>query len=387
MPDELVDLQNQIKQLRERYQEIELANKRLKQRLTQIDTLYSVAAKLGTILDLDELFDYVKKIFTIYFKVHHFSLLILENHSRRKFVVKNFLGISPDLINHLIANPTDYIQYSVIKTKKCVHVQDTSREDGNHILLPSHFVSTTGSYLCIPLMDHHKKVLGVLNLFRKNKESFSTEDVEIFIKIGAQIAVALEKNIMFEQTKEQSITDELTGIFNRRYFNQRLEREIQRSKRYEHSLALILLDIDHFKNYNDLHGHLKGDKLLRKLARILDNNLRSADILARYGGEEFVIILPEISKEQAKQVADKLRNKVENTRFEHGESQPEGKVTISLGIAVFPEDARHPHKLVECADQALYLAKTSGRNRIAWHGMSQSELKGLPQKFFTSKHI
>jgi diguanylate cyclase (GGDEF)-like protein len=164
--------------------------------------------------------------------------------------------------------------------------------------------------------------------------------------------------------KNLACRDGLTGIFNHRYFQDSLEAELNRACRHDGNFSLVFLDVDHFKQYNDINGHQQGDKLLRKLAQILARSLRKPDILARYGGEEFVIILPETSKTNAGIYGEKIRHAIEKFPFAGKEKLPEGNLTISIGISTFPEDGRDRYSLIEYADQALYQAKKGGRNKV-----------------------
>jgi diguanylate cyclase (GGDEF)-like protein len=163
---------------------------------------------------------------------------------------------------------------------------------------------------------------------------------------------------------EMSITDELTQLKNFRHFTERLEEEVRRAERYGHEISLVLFDIDHFKQYNDAHGHPSGNEVLRVLGRLLRDNARGTDILARYGGEEFAAILPETSKEDAIGLAEKIRRLIEVHAFPGEESQPGGALTVSAGVAALPSDANDPSLLLEAADKALYAAKHGGRNRV-----------------------
>ena len=169
-----------------------------------------------------------------------------------------------------------------------------------------------------------------------------------------------------QELKELVIRDGLTGLFNHRHFKEVLEREIARAARYERCLCLIMVDVDHFKNYNDTHGHPAGDEVLKTLADIISGRLRAVDLPARYGGEEFAILLPETERQGGNIVADDIRVQVENYPFKGRESQPLGKVTISLGLAEFPSDSDESSLLLKKADDALYRAKSEGRNRIVW---------------------
>jgi diguanylate cyclase (GGDEF)-like protein len=164
--------------------------------------------------------------------------------------------------------------------------------------------------------------------------------------------------------KEMSIRDGLTGLHNHRYFQERLAFEIYRSQRNGRIFSVIFMDVDFFKRYNDTHGHPEGDKLLIELSNFLTECLRKSDFLARYGGEEFVAFLPETSKARAFQVAELVRQKVAEHPFPGKDTQPLGKITISLGVAAFPEDGNDDSTLMKRADQALYQAKESGRNKV-----------------------
>ena len=153
-------------------------------------------------------------------------------------------------------------------------------------------------------------------------------------------------------------------VFNRRYFNRRLLSELKRAERYDHPFALFMIDIDHFKVYNDINGHLAGDKILKSIAGILERESRDIDIVTRFGGEEFCVILPEIDEKEAQDIAERLRKAVESTRFENEELQPNGKLTVSIGVASFPQDAKTTQTLIEMADRAMYQAKKMNRNRV-----------------------
>ncbi|MBI5971488.1 MAG: GGDEF domain-containing protein [Deltaproteobacteria bacterium] len=161
-----------------------------------------------------------------------------------------------------------------------------------------------------------------------------------------------------------SIKDELTGLYNFRYFNERIDEEIDRAVRHRHAVSLIMGDIDHFKNYNDTHGHPAGDYVLKRAATCFTNSLRTHDVIARYGGEEFAIILPETGKPAAHELAERLRYMFEIEKFPDEETQPGGMITISLGVAEFPSDAVDKTSLIKMADDNLYIAKKTGKNKV-----------------------
>ncbi len=165
-----------------------------------------------------------------------------------------------------------------------------------------------------------------------------------------------------EELRQLAITDGLTGLYNYRYFKEQFAQEINRALRHELNVSLIMIDIDHFKNFNDQNGHPAGDRIIQKIGSLLKSNIRNIDMAARYGGEEFALILIETDKNSALIVAEKIRKLIETNKFHNEEKQPLGKITISSGLSTFPEDGQEFDILVEQADQRLYRAKQAGRN-------------------------
>lgn len=167
-----------------------------------------------------------------------------------------------------------------------------------------------------------------------------------------------------ERLEKVALTDPLTGLFNRRYLDQTLALEITRQRRAGRPFSVLMLDLDHFKHYNDTHGHPRGDELLRRLGRILTECLRSSDVIARVGGEEFLVLLFDTAAEAAVVTGEKLREAVAEHPFPFGEEQPLGRVTISVGVAAWPAHGDHVDRVLEAADQALYASKAAGRNSV-----------------------
>ncbi len=167
-----------------------------------------------------------------------------------------------------------------------------------------------------------------------------------------------------EALKSLAITDGLTGLFNQRYFKAELDRALKTAERYNRGIALMIADVDFFKHYNDANGHVQGDMVLKKVAEVFMKNTREVDIAARYGGEEFVVMLPETALEGALATAERIRAGVEAEEMPFEEMQPHGKLTISIGVAIYPTDAKDPVSLLDAADKALYRAKESGRNMV-----------------------
>lgn len=206
---------------------------------------------------------------------------------------------------------------------------------------------------------------GIVVLASAEEGTFTERTEETFDIISRQMNIVVDYARLYERTKQLSITDGLTKIFNHRYFQEQLRREVNRSIRKGSDLSLILLDIDHFKSFNDTYGHQQGDIVLRELAQVLQGSIRHCDILARYGGEEFAIIMPDCAREVCANAAERLRSVVEKHEIPGQEEVL--RVTISMGVSALPDERiETPAELISVADQALYRAKEKGRNRVEW---------------------
>ncbi|MCL0061283.1 diguanylate cyclase [Thermodesulfovibrionales bacterium] len=193
---------------------------------------------------------------------------------------------------------------------------------------------------------------------------FDTAEIKIVVGRAIERQVLIRGVKEKEHYKKLSITDGLTQIYSHRYFHELLYREIMRARRYFHPLSLLMIDIDDFKSYNDAHGHLVGDKLLKMVAAVLSREVREVDSVARYGGEEFGIILPEMDKKGASLLTQRLRGAIEKTKVDGEEIMPSGCLTISIGVSSYPDDAASREELIQRADEALYEANHLGENRV-----------------------
>jgi len=217
-----------------------------------------------------------------------------------------------------------------------------------------------GPALFVPIQSR-SQAPGYLALYRERGQSpFSDQDVRLATLLAAWAALALENLRLADRVEKLAITDDLTQVYNYRFLKTALKREIRRASRFGQEMSLVMLDVDNLKAYNDRHGHLRGSHLLKRIAQLLSQNLRSFDLIAKYGGDEFTLILPQTSREGALVVAERTRTAVEETEFPLA---PRGAITISLGVATFPSDATDGMGLIRVADLALYRAKQSGRNR------------------------
>jgi diguanylate cyclase (GGDEF)-like protein len=237
------------------------------------------------------------------------------------------------------------------------------------------------------LTDYHRAfrltltaivLLLLITLLQNSGSFFSSEQImamltfDILFIFAYFVSGYLSKNMhsnesllkeLLKQTQELSIRDGLTGLYNQMHFFELLSLETKKSQRHRLSYSLVMFDVDFFKNYNDHNGHLQGSETLKSIGTIMRNKFRTTDLLAKYGGDEFVIILPQADKVGAYLAAERLRESVEKQVFPGAETQPLKKLTISIGLASYPEHGQNDDEILNCADKALYFAKEAGRNR------------------------
>jgi diguanylate cyclase (GGDEF)-like protein len=219
----------------------------------------------------------------------------------------------------------------------------------------------SGPALFVPLRLRDQSP-GYLAVFRRRGDSrYDAEDVRLLTLLAAWTAMALENLRLAQNVEKLAVTDDLTQVYNYRFLKSALRREIKRAGRYHQDLALLMVDVDNLKTYNDRHGHLRGSFLLREMAGLFATHVRSWDLVAKYGGDEFTVILPQTNIAGAKTAAERLRAAVEGHRFPLAHP---GEITVSIGVSAFPADGQTTSALIETADRALYLAKQRGRNQV-----------------------
>jgi diguanylate cyclase (GGDEF)-like protein len=244
-------------------------------------------------------------------------------------------------------------------------ITDVSRELGPR--RRRKYPYSSGSFISAPVRDNGT-TLGVIHVTdREDGGDFTPWELELLSRIGLQTALAVQRSRLqreVESLKHLSITDPLTRAYNRRYLDECLQVEVSRANRFEHSLSLVMLDIDDFKDFNDAFGHTRGDRILVEIVDTIRENVRLVDIIVRYGGEEFVLILPETKLKGAVTIAEKIRAGVEGRRFSGENLNRRKKLTVSMGISTFPDMAMTTRELLERADQALLEAKKAGKNVV-----------------------
>jgi len=230
----------------------------------------------------------------------------------------------------------------------------------------------SGTVACVP-MPALGTIVGVVHLEHPEARAFDAETVAVIARVAEQVALAIANARLMFTMEGLAMTDPLTGLKNPRYFDGYLDQELAEAARDHESTALLMLDVDHFKVFNDTHGHPAGDEALRTFARVLRSMVRSSDVIARYGGEEFVISLHHTGLADAQSVAEKIRAAVEQAVVEIGPGRY-ARMTVSIGVAASASGRTDPKGLVAMADAALYHAKETGRNRVEVASGSESEL-------------
>lgn len=295
------------------------------------------------------------------------SLLVLDE-TANELTMKAGIGLPVDLSEIGRIRMGEGISGGVLETGKSMLVENIERSGFRPALSERKY--KTKSFISYPITIAGRKI-GVLNVTDKlGGGDYNKVDLTLLEIIGVQVAVALERAEWQERATEfqlMSITDPLTGLLNRRYLEERLNEELNRSKRYEYPMSFLMIDIDDFKNYNDVNGHQAGDLALQMTAHCVKASLRSADVASRYGGEEFCVLLPQTTISEAGVIADRMRHKVASAIYPHGKAQNLGVVTVSIGVSTFAKHVDTAERVIAAADRALYNAKSLGKNRIEFY--------------------
>lgn len=227
---------------------------------------------------------------------------------------------------------------------------------------PSNHPAKIQSILIVPLLLKDEIIGEIILANRIDSDGFSQEDEDILLTFGFHASFALERARLHQEVRQLAAIDGLTGLYNHRSFQEKIEMEVARAKRFGSKVSLLMLDIDFFKKLNDTYGHSMGDEVLRRVSCKIVENIRNIDIAARYGGEEFAVVLPETPPEGARITAERIRKAIKDYRISYAENLI--SVTVSVGVATYPDNASSRIELIEKADSALYEAKRNGRDRV-----------------------
>lgn len=334
----------------------------VKDRHQGLVALTELMRKSVSALAVNDLFQVILERSAQYVEAEQGSVMLLDA-DRKELVVQATKGLNPKILEGVRVRPGEGISGIVLAEGKPLLVSDL--ETDVRVLREKRPRYRTRSFISLPLRSNGETI-GVLNVADKTSgDPFTTYDLDLLTSIAAYTTVAVQRSEYYhrsEELKRISITDSLTGLLNRRYFQERLAEEIERFKRHKLPFALIMMDIDDFKRLNDTYGHVVGDDALVRTARAVRSSIRAIDVAARYGGEEFTVILPQTSKQAGKTMANRIGRAVARTPI----STPKGDtayLTMSLGVASFPDDAQTLEDLLRRSDEALYEAKRRGKNQ------------------------
>ncbi len=348
--------------------ELSQLNRELKRRIYELHNLFQISLDLTAILDLDQLVNSYLNTLIGQIRIKNALLYLVDLRKRKTLLLVKTKGIEEEDVDETSIEIIDPVVKVVFKKRQPVLIAEEFTSLRNIERFRPY-----GSEVIAPLIHSHKLVGLVLLGSKINGEAYTQTDLEMLTLITNIVAVAIANAQLYQKVRETSITDELTGLYNYRYFRIRLRDEVFRARRTGRPVSLAILDVDNFKHYNDTLGHPAGDQVLKQIARILQKSVRDTDVVARYGGEEFCVILPEVDVDGSVSFAERLRKNVEEHPFFMEETQPGGKVTISIGVATYPKDASIMKELIVRADVALYRAKRNGRNQVCLYSQPHCE--------------
>lgn len=331
---------------------------------TQSGRLIAMISALSLCASCEELYRSVVDMATDLLGAASGSLMLLEEDGET-LKVQAARGMHPALARGMSVRVGAGIAGRVAGSGSPLLVADIEKD--SRTATPNRPRFRTKSFLSVPIRLR-ERTIGVLNLADKENEGiFSGSDLNSLTAFADHAALMTERTRAFERTsllEELAVTDPLTGLYNRRLLEKRLDEEISRSRRQRQHFSLLIIDLDNFKAYNDLCGHPGGDQALKRTAALLQGSAREMDVVARYGGEEFCVLVAGTAKKESIFVAERIRRAIENEPFPREKELPQGRLTTSIGVAAFPEDGDSAADLLRAADAALYQAKDEGRNRI-----------------------
>lgn len=350
---------------------LQATNDQLENRLKELSQLFDISRTLNSSLELEPLMERFCEVGGRSLEVDRFVICVW-NERRKALVVKGLYGFDDGqgALRGMRVYPGEGISGTVYEKRTMLYVRDIDKDQ--RFLHFRGKARLTGSLLALPLPSGDQCV-GVLLFQRDLVDAFSFEDVGLFHIIANQVAGAVSNSLLYQKTRELATHDELTGLYNRRMLERRLEMEWERTSRFSSILACIMIDVDRFKQFNDEHGHLVGDEVLRHTGKFLAEQVRRVDSVARFGGEEFAVLLPRTDKAEAHAVAEKLRAALAASELPNSAGGEPFRLTISCGVASTEDEPPSAKQLVNMADHALLLAKSQGRNRVVVYGDSGGE--------------
>jgi len=330
-------------------------------RLSQeLSIFHDVAKALTSSLNLDSILQTIMEKMAEYFRPDTWSLLMVDEEKDELYFAIA-VGAAAEVLAKARLKVGEGIAGWVAKHGQALIVPDVRNDPRFSSRLDEMTRLQTRSVICVPLRSKHR-VLGVIQLVNANV-GLSEQELFFLQALCDYAAISIENARAVEKIQELTITDDCTGLFNARHLHKTLETEVYRSARFGYQFSVIFIDLDHFKQVNDTHGHLVGSRLLSEVGYLIKAQLRLIDFAFRYGGDEFVVLLPQTSKDQAVVVAKRLQDSLRSGTF-CTEQRLNLNVRASMGLATFPNDAQTPHDIIRQADEMMYMVKNSTRDNI-----------------------
>jgi diguanylate cyclase (GGDEF)-like protein len=330
-------------------------------KVQEISIFHDVAQALTSSLDLDSILQTIMEKMAEYFRPDTWSLLMVdEGKDELYFAIA--VGTAAEALKNVRLKVGEGIAGWVAKHGERLIVPDVYTDPRFAKRIDEMTKWETRSIICVPLRSK-LRVLGVIQLVNVNMDHFTDSESFFLQALCDYAAIAIENARSVERIQELTITDDCTGLYNARHLYKTLETEVYRSSRFGYEFTVLFIDLDHFKQVNDTHGHLIGSKLLAEIGYLIKAQLRLIDYAFRYGGDEFVILLPQTGKDSALVVARRLRDNLRTSTF----CTDEGlnlNVRASIGVATYPHDAKSPHDIIRQADEMMYLVKNTTRDNI-----------------------
>ncbi len=340
---------------KEAERKLKITRETLKTEKQKLEQVLGIDQRISSILEINHLVDFIIEKASDILEAQRCSLMLLDPQTQ-ELIIKGAIGLDEDIIKNTRLKIGEQIAGRVAKEGKPLLVVNI--ESQKPIARRNRPTYQGKSFISVPIKLHNK-IVGVVNISDKDslkEDVFNHIDLKILSTIVRQAAIAIENANYYKELEYLSSSDSLTGLYNHRYFVKRLDQEIDRSKRYPKALCLMIVDVDDFKSYNDSFGHLEGDHLLKVVAKLLKNSLRSVDIVCRYAGDEFTVILPETDMKGAHRIAEKILAATKSLKLKQS-------VSLSIGISLCtPKMDRYD--LIMKTDQALYQAKKEGKDKI-----------------------
>jgi diguanylate cyclase (GGDEF)-like protein len=326
-----------------------------------LKVFHDVARALTSSLDLDSILGAIMQQMKQFFEPESWSLLIVDDVQRNLYYAVA-AGRSPG-DRSLRVEMGEGIAGWVAMHGEPVIVSDSETDRRFPVLATSATAAPVRSTICLPLRSRDR-TLGVIELLNYRASTLTDETLAFLRVLCDYAAIAIQNVHAVERIQELTITDDCTGLFNSRHLFSVLETELERSRRFNLPFSLIFIDLDHFKQVNDLHGHLTGSRLLAEIARTIKQSVRGVDSAFRYGGDEFIVLLPQTGKDAGIEATQRLLHALRETRYLLTEGL-ELRVTASFGVASYPDDGKSIEEIIRVADEMMYQVKNSARGNIA----------------------